>query len=93
MPALRHASVMSLAAHVAGALTRLPLSSPWSPESAESGPHSSCSPSFQVDTVLSLSNQEASPSTRPVTFLMPSRLSWRAKYWNDAVVMPKTARW
>ena len=83
---------MSFAAQVAGALTRLPLSRPWSPESAESGPHSSCSPSFQVGTVLSLSNQEASPSTRPVIFLMPSRLSVRAKYWNDAVVRSKTSR-
>ena len=93
MPALRHASVMSLAAQVAGAATRLPLSSPWLPERAERGPHSRASPLFQYGTVLSLSNQAASPSTRPLIFLTPSRLSACANDSNDAVVRSNTARW
>ena len=85
--------VISLAAKVAGARTRLPFSSPWFPESADSGPHSSCSPSFQYGTVLSLSNHDQSPTTLPVIFLTPSRLSARAKVSNDAVVMPNTSCW
>ena len=84
---------MSLAAQVAGAFTRLPSSSPWLPERPDSGPHSSCSPSFQYGTVLSLSNQEASPWTLPLTFLTPSRLSVFAKVSNEAVVRSKTSRW
>ena len=84
---------MSLAAQVAGAATRLPLSSPWSPESAERGPHSSCRPLFQYGTVRSLSNQEASPRTLPVTFLMPSRLTVLANDSNEAVVRSKTSFW
>ena len=84
---------MSLAAYVAGALTRLPLSRPWLPERAESGPHSSCSPSFQVGTVLSLSNQDASPRILPRTFVTPSPLRALANVSNDAVVMPNTFRW
>ncbi len=92
-PAFLSASVMSFAAHKAGAFTRLPSCSPWSPESAESGPHSSCSPGFHVGTVVSLSNQEESPRTLPWTFLTPSRLRSLAKASKDAVVKSSTVRW
>jgi hypothetical protein len=91
-PASASASVNSRAAHVAGAFTRLPLTSPWLPERAERGPHSSCSPGFHVGTVLILSNQEASPKTPPRTTLTPSRLRARAKVSKDAVARSNSLR-